>query len=118
VRRRGMFGRKNGFYFVYNVLETYYQEHKEEDNDLGNMLSDWDPEIWVPLENEDFTTADPAVKQDWIETWNGVVGENKQGSSEQVFMIAKKILDYYTNDVEYDLGDAVGYLKEQLNLQQ
>jgi hypothetical protein len=43
------------------------------------------------------------------------VGENNPGTNEQVFGVAKKILDYYTNDVEYDLGDAEEYLKEQLN---
>jgi hypothetical protein len=61
-----------------------------------------------------FDSADPAVYDDWTESWDRIVGKDKEGTPEQVFMVAKTILDYYAKEAEYELGDAESYLKEQL----
>jgi hypothetical protein len=73
--------------------------------------------IHKPQKGEPIVSGDPSVfKNDWTEAWNRVVGENKNGTNEQVFRVAEALIDYYENEVHYDLGDVETYLQEKLGL--
>jgi hypothetical protein len=61
-----------------------------------------------------FSSLDRAVYSDWEEAWAEHVGAGQDATPEQVFKVAKTIIDYYSIQVEYELGDAEEYLKEQL----
>ncbi|MDR1014117.1 MAG: hypothetical protein LBL86_03955 [Coriobacteriales bacterium] len=102
---------------VYKVLEEYYFSTDEYYDNLGAMLGDMDTTVWVPAEGEALVSGDPAVfAEDWTNAWKRIVGEGGNGTERQVFWVAKNLLDYYTQQVDYDLGDAETYLKERLGL--
>ena len=95
--------------------EYYFATNKEYDN-LGSMLGDLCTSIWIPPEGTPLMSGDPAVFSEmWMEAWDKIVGEESDGTPEQVFLAAKELLDYYKNEVLYDLGDAENYLKSALS---
>jgi hypothetical protein len=101
---------------AYRILDEYWESVRKEGYDeLANMMSDMNPYFWKPREelNEEIVSADPAVFETFTEDWNKIIGKGKDGTSEQIFKVAKKsILDYYQNEVEYYLADAEKYLKK------
>jgi hypothetical protein len=98
-----------------DILMEYYLKTDRYYDQLGAMIDDMEYKSWKPLENEPLVSGDPGIfLDDLTNAWNTIVGKDKEGTPEQVFMVAKTILDYYTNEVEYELGDAESYLKEHL----
>jgi hypothetical protein len=82
------------------------------------LLTDMTP--W-PYKREDgeevFSSADPALfKGDWTNAWNKFVGYDKDGTSRQIRKVANVIIEYYTNQVGYDLGDAYSAVSEGLGI--
>jgi hypothetical protein len=107
--------RVKAYLAIEKILNEYYEITKPEYDNLGSMLSDINTHIWMPNEGEEIVSGDPAVfAQEWTEAWDRIVGKDKDGTPEQVFEVAKVILDYYTNEVEFDLGGAECFLKERL----
>jgi hypothetical protein len=102
---------------VYRILEEYYFYTDKYYDNLGSMLGDMDTTVWVPAEGEAIVSGDPATfAEDWTNAWNRIVGKGNNGTARQVFWVAKELLDYYTQQVDYDLGNVEIYLKEQLGL--
>jgi hypothetical protein len=102
---------------IEKILNDYYEITKPNYDQLGAMLGDMDTTVWIPKEGEEIISGDPALfAEDWTDAWNRIIGTGKDGSSEQIFLVAKVILDYYSNIVEFDLGDAEYFLLEQLGL--
>jgi hypothetical protein len=102
---------------VEKILNEYYEITKPNYDQLGSMLGDLDTTVWIPNEGEEIISGDPGIfSDDWTNAWNQIVGKDKDGTPEQIFLVAKVLLDYYSIEVEYDLGDAEGFLKEQLGL--
>ncbi|MDR0515300.1 MAG: hypothetical protein LBG81_09125 [Coriobacteriaceae bacterium] len=97
---------------VYEILDKYYFVTDEYYDQLGNMLSDMMPGEFGAYGS--FSSLDRAVYSDWEEAWEEYVGIGQKGTPEQVFRVAKTIIDYYSLEVEYELGNAEEYLKEQL----
>ncbi|MDR3363643.1 MAG: hypothetical protein LBS91_01650 [Clostridiales Family XIII bacterium] len=105
----------NAYLQVEEWLNEYYDIDKP--YDLGSMLSDMCTRIWKPKKEGDIISGDPAIfASAWTKAWDCIVGNGSEGTSEQVFKVAKTLLDYYTNEVKYDLGDAENYLREKLSL--
>jgi hypothetical protein len=102
-----------GYILVYEILHEYYIA--TEIDDLGAMLGDFDPDSWPPNKKELIVSGDPATYAiDWTNAWNKIIGKNKNGSTQQIFKVAKVLLDYYSNEVEYGLGDTVYHLQAKL----
>ena len=102
---------------VENAMREYYYATNEYYDNLGSMLGDLDSGIWIPPEGTPLMSGDPAIfRRMWTNAWNKIVGEGMDGVPEQVFLVAKVLLDYYQNEVLYDLGDAENYLKSALNI--
>jgi hypothetical protein len=79
------------------------------------MLSDMQPINRGKAEVGDLESGDPATyADDWTDAWNKIVGKGKMASREQVFEVAKVLLDYYSLEVERDIGDAESFLRERL----
>jgi hypothetical protein len=109
--------RIDAYLTVEKILAEYYFATEPKLDDLGSMLGDMDTSVWVPGVGEEIISGDPAVfAGQWTRAWNTVVGEEKDGAKEEIFRVAKVLIDYYTNEVEYDLGDAESYLRERLLL--
>jgi hypothetical protein len=107
--------RIDAYLTIEKILSEYYEITKPNYDNLGAMLGDMDTTVWIPKEGEEIISGDPAVfGGEWTEAWNRIVGKDENGTNEQIFRVAKALLDYYSNDVAYDLGDAEGFLKEQL----
>jgi hypothetical protein len=63
----------------------------------------------------DIVSGDPATYAiDWTNAWNKIIGKNKNGSTRQIFKVAKVLIDYYSNEVEYKLSDTVNHLQAKL----
>jgi hypothetical protein len=96
---------------VFDILDQYWDKNKNED--LGNMLSDMNPN---PLYETAYLTADPAVFAEWNVQWGKIVGASNDASNEQIYHVAEPLLDYYTNQLGYDIGDASSYLARRLRV--
>jgi hypothetical protein len=102
----------NAYRLVEKILTKYYDEGAPDD--VGAFLGDMSSEIWEQTDENKINSGDPAFFEDWTDAWDKIVGKDKEATSQQIFEVAKVLLDYYANDVEYDLGDAEGYLKKGL----
>jgi hypothetical protein len=94
---------------VFDTLNEYWDETKLPD--LGSVLSGMNPE---PLYETPYLSADPGAYADWSKAWARIVGIRKEGSGEQVFLVAQTFLYYYESEVGYQLGDATNYLASAL----
>jgi len=111
--------RVNGFITFENAMCEYYYATKKKYDNLGSMLADLDTSVWVPPEGTPLISGDPAIfKIKWTKAWDRIIGEESDGTPEQVFLVAKTLLDYYTNEVEFDLGYAEDYLKSALGIEE
>jgi hypothetical protein len=102
---------------VDEILEEYNDKTEARFDDLDATLGEMAIELWdQPKDKSEIITDDPVVFSDWTKTWVKIVGgKDEDGTNEQIFKVAKTaILDYYSIEVEYDLGDAEKYLKEKL----
>ena len=94
---------------TFEILDTYWKETKIDG--LRSVLSAMNPN---PLYETPYLSADPGVFADWSAEWDKVVGAGREGDAVQVFNIAKSVLDYYTVELGYDLGEADNYLEAKL----
>jgi len=97
-----------------DTLAEYNAVTDKRHYDLGSMLSDIDAWGRKSGDGQTIRSADPAAFANWQKAWDRIVGEGKEGTSEQVFQVAKAIIDYYVNVVKYKIGDAENYLREKL----
>jgi hypothetical protein len=94
---------------TFEILDAYWRESKVDG--LRSVLSAMNPD---PLYETPYVSADPGVFADWTAGWDKVVGAGKEGTAAQAFRVAKGILDYYSVEVGYDLGDAEDFLRSRL----
>ncbi|MDR0854235.1 MAG: hypothetical protein LBN34_07690 [Clostridiales Family XIII bacterium] len=100
---------------VFWILDEYYEQTKLDR--LGSMLCDLDPKSWPTSKEKPVASGDPSMySYVWTNAWNEIVGEDKNATPEQVFAVAKVILDYYQDEVKYDLGDSEAFLREALGI--
>jgi hypothetical protein len=100
-----------------DILSEYYFTTNPKLGNLGAMMGEVSTKIHKPQSGEPIVSGDPAVfGEDWTRAWNRIVGEGRDGTNEQVFQVAEVLLDYYVNEVHYDLGDAGNYLRKKLEL--
>jgi hypothetical protein len=96
---------------TFEMLNDYWKTTKN--LDLGSVLSGMNPD---PLYDTPYLSADPAAFSDWSTAWNKIVGVGEEGTDQQVFDVTMSFLDYYVEDVGYQLGDVESYLKAGLGL--
>jgi hypothetical protein len=78
------------------------------------MLSDLSP---YTFRSDDYVSADPAEYADWRDAWTQIVGTDREATPLQVFTVASTLLDYYENELGYNLGESRRVLQEKLGLQ-
>jgi hypothetical protein len=103
---------KDAYYAVFDILFEYWKTNKLDD--LGDMLSDLSP---YTFKSDEYVSADSAEYADWKDAWAQIVGEDKEGTPPQVYSVACTILDYYANELCYDLGESRRILREGFDLQ-
>jgi hypothetical protein len=105
-------------YFKFeDILSEYYFMTEPRLGNLGAMMGEISTNIHRPQNGEPIVSGDSSVfEEDWTGAWNRIVGEGNKGTREQVFLVAKTLMDYYVNEVHYNLGDAESYLREKLGL--
>ena len=103
--------KNEAYYFVFDIIFDYWKTNKL--IELGDMLSEMSPYTFVADEK---ISADPAVFSNWQIDWEKTVGTDKEATSEQVYSVAKTILDYYSNEVKYDIGNSRSVLQQGLGL--
>jgi hypothetical protein len=86
--------------------------------DVDSIVSEMTPMIYESPDGlVKHSSFDPAIyEEDWINSWKRMVGENKQGSTRQVFQAAQELLKYYEQELGYDLDEAAEFLKERLGV--
>jgi hypothetical protein len=104
------------YIIVYGFLSDYAEITKN--LDVDSMVSEMTPMIYQDevgkINNSSF---DPALyEEDWTGAWARIVGEGKQASTEQVFLVSKELLRYYQQELDYDLDDAEEFLRERLGI--
>jgi hypothetical protein len=92
---------KEAYYEVLNILAAYRNQVKLDD--LGDMLSDLSP---YTFKSDDCVSADPAEYADWKEAWARIVGTDRGATPLQIFTAACMLLDYYENELGYNLGES------------
>jgi len=102
---------KEAYYEVFRILDEYWEKTKIDD--LGDMLSDMSPYTFKSDVN---VSADPAEYEDWKDAWVQIVGEDNEATPKQIFSVALTLLDYYSNDVGYDLGEPQNVLQRELGV--
>ena len=95
---------------VFSILNDYWCNTKNPD--LGSILSGMNPD---PLYDTPYLSADPGAYADWVSAWNQRVGRGRDGTNAQILDVAKTLLSYYTDEVGYQIGDAVSCLESGLN---
>jgi hypothetical protein len=102
---------KSAYYAMFDILFEYWKANKLEG--LGDMLSDLSP---YTFQADDYVSADPAEYADWKDAWTRIVGIEEEGTPLQVFTVACTFLDYYANELNYNLGESRHALQKGLNL--
>jgi hypothetical protein len=102
---------KEAYYEVFDILDAYWDQVKLDG--LGDMLSDLSP---YTFKSGDYVSADPAGYADWKDAWARIVGIGEDATPLQVFTIAGTLLDYYTNELGYNLGESRYILQKGLGL--
>jgi len=103
---------KEAYCEVFEILNAYWEQSRVDD--LGSMLSDMSPQTFI---SDASVSADPAVYADWREAWANEAGIDKEATPEQINSVANTLLDYYIDEVGYDIGDSRRMLKQGLGLQ-
>jgi hypothetical protein len=103
---------KAAYYEVFDILDTYWDQVKLDG--LGDMLSDLSP---YTFKSDDCVSADSAEYADWKDAWTRVVGAGEEATPFQVFTVACTLLDYYTDELGYNLGESRSVLQKELGLQ-
>jgi hypothetical protein len=101
---------KEAYYRIYDILDEYWDQVRLDD--LGNMLSDLSPYTF----KSEYVSADPAGYADWKAAWERIVGADRDADPGQVYIVACTILDYYTNELGYNLGESRDILRDALGL--
>jgi hypothetical protein len=102
---------RDAYLFVQGKVLEYHEASKNPY--VALVAADMDPMYYKDQEGvERLTSFDPAAYVDWQEAWNEIVGSGKDGTGQQVAKVAAVLLDYYANEVGYDLGDAREFLKD------
>jgi hypothetical protein len=102
---------------IYSILDSYWNRIKNDD--LALLLTDMQPcdQIEGCVRGTGFSSWDPSVYlTDWSDSWNAIIGEGEDGTNAQIFEVAKSLLGYYVNEVNYDLDDAETAVAEGLGL--
>jgi hypothetical protein len=103
---------KEAYYEAFDILDAYWDQARLDG--LGDMLSDLSP---YTFKSDDYVSADPAEYADWQDAWARIVGTNKEATPPQIFAVACTLLDYYADELGYDLGESRRVLQEGLGLQ-
>jgi hypothetical protein len=103
---------------VYQTTRQY--QIQTGNDDIAKMLSDIEPWPYKDKQgHEHFGSADPAVFDDeWTDAWNAIVGSGKNGSPNQIVRVANRLLEYYSNSLEYNLDGLVVALRRGLKDEQ
>jgi hypothetical protein len=106
----------DSYMIVYGFLGDYATITKN--LDVDSIVSEMTPMIYESSDGLiQHSSFDPAVyEEDWVGSWEKIVGEGKQASTAQVFQVAQELLMYYERELGYDLDDAEEFLKERLGI--
>jgi hypothetical protein len=99
---------------VYTALKKYYEQTDLRYDGLVLLLTDMDVGTQKLDTSESIPSNDPAFGSDWKRAWEKTIGKGQDGTAEQVFRVAKIILDYYSKTVNVDIGNAEEYLLVEL----
>ncbi|MDR1014776.1 MAG: hypothetical protein LBL86_07350 [Coriobacteriales bacterium] len=97
---------------MFDTLFEYWEANRLDD--LGDMLSDLSP---YTFKSDEYVSADPAEYADWKDAWAQIVGTDKDATPSQVFAVACTLLDYYADNLSYDLGESWSVLQKGLGIQ-
>lgn len=95
---------KEAFYKTIDLLETYYNNHKQDDAVI-TILSDLDCTVF-----EDGKSVDQAIYADW-EKLISTFTKNGELSDNDVRDVLIKFLIYYQEEFGYELKGAIDYFK-------
>jgi hypothetical protein len=97
------------------ILQSYETTGNDE---MVCLISDMEPWPYKRKNGEEaFGSADPAVfDEEWTGAWNEFIGYDKGGTSRQIRKVANTVIEYYTNQVGHNLGDAYSAISEGLGI--
>jgi hypothetical protein len=101
---------------VYGVLKKYYEQTGLRYDGFALLLTDMEVGTQKLHKDKSIPSVDPAFGVDWRRAWEKTVGKGKDGTPEQIFRVAKIILDYYSKTVKVDIGNAEDYLLDELGI--
>jgi hypothetical protein len=104
------------YVIVYGFLCDYAAITKN--LDVDSIASELTPMTYIDAHGDtQCSSFDPAIyEEDWTAAWNAIVGKGKQASAEQVNSVSSKLLGYYEQELDYDLGDASEFLRQRLGV--